>query len=390
MKSPLINIFRTSKVFAVVLGLHLFVLSLLLFHPGCQRGGKTPSEGSSAPMGEVTSLDNATLAEPTRPADDTTTSTVVSGVNDVPAYTTTSPSVVSTEAPPAPVASETSYIVKKGDSLWSIARHNGVTIGALLEANNLNRNSVLKVGQTIKIPAATTTPVNSSSVSSSTSSSLTPSTEASSTTSIVAGTTYVVKSGDSLGKISRASGISVRALKAANKLHSNTIRVGQKLKIPSKGEAATLAKHSSEKHAAKTVEKTEEKSADSSTSSSNDSSSTTTSADGYTTHKVEAGESPAVIAHKYGMKTSELVSLNNITDPRKLRVGQELKVKSTSLASSETSSVAAGTDGNVTTGSNAVETTMSVQALEAATSTTTSADAAAPVVEVKPASTLSN
>ena len=43
---------------------------------------------------------------------------------------------------------------------------------------------------------------------------------------------YVVKSGDSLGKIAKDTGLSIRALKALNGLQRDNLRVGQKLKIP--------------------------------------------------------------------------------------------------------------------------------------------------------------
>ncbi|MBP1849865.1 peptidoglycan DD-metalloendopeptidase family protein [Rhizobium halophytocola] len=46
---------------------------------------------------------------------------------------------------------------------------------------------------------------------------------------------YVVRPGDSLAKIARDTGTSVDALKSANNLSSVTIRVGQKLKVPSQG-----------------------------------------------------------------------------------------------------------------------------------------------------------
>jgi len=224
MKLPLLNIFRTSKVFAVVLGLHLFVLSLLLFHPGCQKNPPTPTSSTeSAPMGQVNALDNATLAEPTRPADASNPA-----INDAAAASTASATstqgsstVVTNEAPPAPVATETSYTVSKGDSLWSIARKNGVSISALLEANGLSRNSVLKTGQTLKIPAATTAPAAASASSVDESPVVAPQSG-----------TYTVKAGDSLAKIAKANHVSVRALKAANHMHSDTVHVGQALKIP--------------------------------------------------------------------------------------------------------------------------------------------------------------
>ena len=46
--------------------------------------------------------------------------------------------------------------------------------------------------------------------------------------------TYKVKSGDNLGKIAKKYGVSVKAIKSKNNLKSDTIYVGQSLKIPTK------------------------------------------------------------------------------------------------------------------------------------------------------------
>ena len=45
------------------------------------------------------------------------------------------------------------YTVKKGDSLWAISRRYNVSLDDLYAANGLNKNSLLKIGQQIKIPA---------------------------------------------------------------------------------------------------------------------------------------------------------------------------------------------------------------------------------------------
>jgi LysM repeat protein len=55
------------------------------------------------------------------------------------------------------------------------------------------------------------------------------------------GETYTVKSGDSLTKIAKAHGTTVKAIKAENNLNTDHIKVGQKLKIPAKAEAAAPA-----------------------------------------------------------------------------------------------------------------------------------------------------
>lgn len=49
-----------------------------------------------------------------------------------------------------------------------------------------------------------------------------------------------------------------------------------------------------------------------------------------TTHVVRSGESPSVIASRYGMRTRELMQLNGIKDASKLQVGAKLQVYATS------------------------------------------------------------
>jgi murein DD-endopeptidase MepM/ murein hydrolase activator NlpD len=44
-----------------------------------------------------------------------------------------------------------SYTVRSGDSLWKIARRYKITVNALCQLNNLNQNSVLNIGTTLKL-----------------------------------------------------------------------------------------------------------------------------------------------------------------------------------------------------------------------------------------------
>jgi beta-lactamase class A len=57
-------------------------------------------------------------------------------------------------APPAQdQANATSYTVKSGDTLWGISQANGVSLDALIEANNLAANAdQLTVGQVLRLP----------------------------------------------------------------------------------------------------------------------------------------------------------------------------------------------------------------------------------------------
>jgi len=120
------------------------------------------------------------------------------------------------------------YVVVKGDSLAKIAKKNGVTLKALQAANSGVVPTKLKIGQKLTIPAGGKTSTDAA----------TPSVAAGGDTG---GATYVVKSGDTLTKIAKKNGTTAKALQAANGLTTTKIKVGQKLKIPSKGEAAAPA-----------------------------------------------------------------------------------------------------------------------------------------------------
>ena len=67
-----------------------------------------------------------------------------------------------------PAAKTVEYVVAKGDTLYGIARKNGMSVADLMAINNLDSSAVIKVGQKLKVNAAGTEQVASSSDSSKT------------------------------------------------------------------------------------------------------------------------------------------------------------------------------------------------------------------------------
>lgn len=100
--------------------------------------------------------------------------------------------------------------------------------------------------------------------------------------------THRVRSGESLYTIGKRYGVSVDRLKAANGLRRNTIRVGQELVIPARSSGGAAASEGK-------------------------------------VHRVRSGDTLSEIARRYGTTVSKLRSANGLTSNR-LRIGQELKI----------------------------------------------------------------
>jgi LysM repeat protein len=140
------------------------------------------------------------------------------------------PPPVATPTPPqAPENAATEYVVVQGDTFSKIAKKFGVTVKAVEAANPGVEPTKLKVGQKLSIPAA------SGNMAAPAPNGMAP-TAASGGEGI-----YTVKSGDTLTKIAKANGTTVKAIESENNLTTTQIKVGQKLKIPAKAAAATPA-----------------------------------------------------------------------------------------------------------------------------------------------------
>jgi LysM repeat protein len=112
---------------------------------------------------------------------------------------------------------------------------------------------------------------------------------------------HQVRQGETLLKIAAQNGVTTTELANANGLkESAPLRVGQVLNIPAARPGATQPQSARERFlATKVVPKT---------------------------HTVGKGETLMSIVRKYGVTYDELVKLNKIDDPRKLQIGQTLKL----------------------------------------------------------------
>src|SRR6266852_4936182 len=175
-----------------ILAIHVAILGLLLLQ-ACNR--KTDSnfpEPTNAAQGWVEPT-NLPVVAPTTPPAPTNIAVTPPGAVVPPPPTAETPAVIALE-----------HVVVKGDTFSSVAKKYNVTSKAIAEANPGVDSSRLKIGQKLRIPTPTTRgPGNGTVVAEG------------------AGKTYTVKSGDTLGKIANANGVTVKALRSANQLKTD-------------------------------------------------------------------------------------------------------------------------------------------------------------------------
>lgn len=195
------------------------------------------------------------------------------------------------------------YTVQSGDTLSGIALKFSTTSSKLAQLNSISNPNLIYVGQRLLVNQSS----NSNSSSSGQSSSTTTNTETSSAS-------YTVKSGDTLSGIASQYNTTVNQIISLNQLSNpNLIYVGQVLKL--KNSQTTNSSSSSSSTAATTVG----------------------------TYTVKAGDTLSAIASRYSTSSSTLASLNSLSNPNLIYVGQVLKVSSNASTSSSTSSSANST-----------------------------------------------
>lgn len=143
---------------AVVL-LHLGVIAVLVGVNGCRTTTGFEKDGD---LGAYTGASGVAAATPAYTPGAPVAST--GGLNEAPKPVGSKPAVTATPRPVVTaVGKGNTHTVAAGESLWVIARREGVSLDALCAANGLERNAVLRVGQKIVIPdGSTPAPVKSS------------------------------------------------------------------------------------------------------------------------------------------------------------------------------------------------------------------------------------
>ncbi len=116
------------------------------------------------------------------------------------------------------------HVVKKGETLGSIAKRYRTTVQAIVRLNNLKNPRLIYPGQKLKIPGRAQGLIQADEDGGSATAPSSPDNR---------DTTYVVRAGDTLYQISRIFGVSVDKIKKDNNLDSDNLIPGQKLIIKS-------------------------------------------------------------------------------------------------------------------------------------------------------------
>jgi LysM repeat protein len=225
--------------------------------------------------------------------------------------------------PVPPTKEPSSYTVKSGDSLYTIAKSHHTSIQALREANGLKEGTLLHPGQTLKIPGkrAGKAPVKQRTEKASTKRNPQSPAKAPAKPAI---RLYTVQAGDTPSTIAQQHGITTRELLRANRMKPDSlIRVGQALVIPMAAKKAERPSTGKTTKSSKKVAKRKERKAPSKQTKKSEKKAPAI-------HVVAYGDTLFSIARKYKTPLKDLMALNGIQPTDVIHPGQELKIPGSS------------------------------------------------------------
>lgn len=308
-----------------------FVVTLATFAlagTSLQAAGTDPQVDYNVLQGRIASLEskvkmletalNELSAQVAKPA--TTTTTLTSApAPQLPSKTLPTPEPPKPQAPPAesgtsvadstPMVEPERYHIQEGDTISDIAKKLGVPRTELMEANNLREGQQIYIGDPLLVPRPAPMPEKQETLIADNNSSA-PTAPDPAPSKPTTSSTYTVKMGDTLSKIAREHGISVKDLKAANGMTSDLITGGQKLKIPGSGGGPSSGA-------------TEVASAGESPDDIDD---LLRPNEEYGVYTVERGDTLYSLARDFFTTQSEIQRLNRMGESITLRPGQDLVV----------------------------------------------------------------
>ena len=242
---------KILKIFGVVVGIHLFALMLIFANPGCSSTSKPapapidtvaksePAPGITVPgataavtvpTGDASPVSAAPINfNPDAPA--LTAPGSGGGIRFMPTRPNTAAASTLVAEPVTDVTPATTYVVKSGDSLWSIASKNHLTASELASANNIKVSAVLQPGHKLLIPSK---PVASAAGATAMTATAKPAAETAAPKSPPADAVkHTVKSGETLSIIAKTYGVKQGDIAVANNITDPAkIRAGMVLVIP--------------------------------------------------------------------------------------------------------------------------------------------------------------
>jgi len=200
-----------------------------------------------------------------------------------------------------PAADHTMHVVKKGETLWTIAQQYNLSVNSILANNNISNSELISIGQEMKIPlhkgtVAETNIVNQAVIDKKNNNINNNINQPEKAEPFV----YTVKAGDNLWNISRKYGVSVEVIIDVNKLRDkDLLSLGQKLEIPAIGGGVSNTKQKQEP----TI----------------------------ITYTVVKGDTLWSISQRYDVKMTSIISVNNLKQISRLSIGQKLKLPITNM-----------------------------------------------------------
>ena len=195
-----------------------------------------------------------------------------------------------------------SYAIAKGDTLFIIARKHHTTTQEVRDANGMERNTLIRVGQVIKVPTNTYFPGSKATQK-----------KMVQKTVKKGKVTYTIAKGDTLFTIARKHHTTTKEVREVNGMAYNAlIRVGQAITVPTN---TYFPEGTSKGKIAVATKKKEKKSKG--------------------IYEVQSGDTLFSIAKKNHVTLKEIMVLNDIKAGSVIRVGEKLKVskKSAFIAS---------------------------------------------------------